>query len=81
MSRNEVKQLLDELSVRINDGYAMAFPHVPYRHIFEQRGFARSRLPDNVYMLAAVVLLNAELDTARVRGSCADWGNQLFLAC
>ena len=42
VSGNEIENVLNEFSVRVNHAYAMAFAHVADRHIFEKRRFART---------------------------------------
>ena len=61
-----MQNVFDEFSVRINHAYAMPFAHVADCHIFEERRFASACLSDEVHMLAAVILLYAELHAAIV---------------
>jgi hypothetical protein len=58
--------------VRVNQGDAVALNNILYRHIFEERRFSRAGLADDVHMLAAVGLPDAEIDSATVRGSSPD---------
>ncbi len=58
--------------MRVYERDAVAFAHVPYRHVLEQRGLASTRLADDVHVLAAICRLYAELHAARVRGGFPD---------
>jgi hypothetical protein len=73
--RNEMQDVLDELAVRVYDANAMSAPQVLYRHVLQESAFPRARLSDDVDVMPTVILLDTELDAARVARCFAESQN------
>ena len=58
--RYEIQQVLNQISVRVNQSYAVIVAQILYDHILQERGLAHAGLADDIDMMAAVFRSYAE---------------------
>ena len=72
--RNVIQNLLNKISMRINERKSMSVHNVRDDHVFNERRLSHSGFPDDVHVTATIVKPNTKHALRVSKVCCREWG-------